>query len=256
MPRTVVLTFDNLGEASVLQRGQWDGEPPLGQHPSVTVALPRLLEELDRLQLKATFFVEAINCELNPAAVRQIAAGGHELGIHGWRHEPWSSLDPARERELLERSVDAFDVLGIDAPGFRPPGGAVNPQTPGLLRELGLSWASPHGDGPSVDPDGFAWIPFDWELVDAYHLMEHFAPNRESRGDRHKPHDPDAAYQRISKRLDDGPEVQTIILHAFLMLDDAWWKRAKLILQQLADSEASVVPGGQFAARLREGQPT
>ena len=65
----VVLTFDNLGEASELERGTWPPDEPLGRHPSVLTALPRLLSELDVLGLRATFFVEAINCELYPDAL-------------------------------------------------------------------------------------------------------------------------------------------------------------------------------------------
>src|SRR5262249_51170155 len=78
---TIILTFDNLGEASELERGTRDERFPLGRHPSVTDALPRLLDELGRLQLRATFFIEGINCELNPDAVRAIAARGHEVGV-------------------------------------------------------------------------------------------------------------------------------------------------------------------------------
>src|SRR5690242_1617723 len=107
----LVLTFDNLGEATELERG---GRPSsLGAHPSVTEALPWLLGALDRQRLTATFFVEGINCELYPDEVRGIASRGHELGMHGWRHEEWSGLSVDREREILERSAAAFVSLGL-----------------------------------------------------------------------------------------------------------------------------------------------
>ncbi|HUA45415.1 MAG TPA: hypothetical protein VMA77_09330, partial [Solirubrobacteraceae bacterium] len=60
----LVLTFDNLGEASALDRGEQ--RLPTRRDPSVTRALPWLLDELERHSLKATFFIEAINCELYP----------------------------------------------------------------------------------------------------------------------------------------------------------------------------------------------
>ena len=44
LARAIVLTFDNLGEASALQRGTWNAGTPLGADPSVTRALPRLLD--------------------------------------------------------------------------------------------------------------------------------------------------------------------------------------------------------------------
>ena len=122
----IALTFDNLGEAADLERGLWPGDAPLGRHPSVVVALPRLLDELDGLGLRATFCVEALNCELYPGAVREIAARGHEVAMHAWRHEEWGDLDPAREDDLLGRGRAAFAALGVDGVvGFRPPGGAL-----------------------------------------------------------------------------------------------------------------------------------
>ena len=71
LPRAIVLTFDNLGEASALERGTWTPRSPLGSDPSVIRALPGLLDELDQSGLTATFFVEAINCELNPRALHR-----------------------------------------------------------------------------------------------------------------------------------------------------------------------------------------
>ena len=94
LERAIVLTFDNLGEASSLERGTWNPHTPLGEDPSVTVALPRLLDALDHSRLAATFFVEAVNCELNPEALAEIACSGHELGAHGWQHEEWASSMP------------------------------------------------------------------------------------------------------------------------------------------------------------------
>ena len=62
-------------------------------------------------------------------------------------------------------------------PAFRPPGGEPTSATATLLRELGYRWWSPLGDTPGRQ-DGLAVIPFEWELVDAYHLMEHFGDLR------------------------------------------------------------------------------
>ena len=260
MTRALVLTFDNLGEASELERGTWPAGEPLGRHPSVLQVLPRLLDELDEHGLTATFFVEAINCELYPDALREIAARGHELGDHGWRHEPWASLPPACERELLERSTDAFAQLGIEIGAFRPPGGELTARTEGWLRDLGYTWCSPAGSGVRAG-DGLALVPFDWELVDAYHLMESFAGVRARRGDRAEAMRPEAVAERLSRALSGGEPaqpltaggaVQTLILHPFLMLDEEWFQGVRRLLAQLAglarESRAWVVPGGRFAA--------
>ncbi len=246
----IVLTFDNLGEASALQRGTWDPQTPLGSDPSVTRALPWLLDALDHSGLRATFFVEAINCELNPEALRTISARGHELGVHGWEHEAWGALDPDAERDLLGRATRAFASAGLNARGFRPPGGELTARTLGLLRELGYEWCSPAGDGPPTNREGLVVVPFDWELVDAYHLMARFAELRERRGDSSAPIDAEAAGERMAAALRDAGE-QTVIMHPFLMLDAAWRRQVQRLLTGLA-ARGGVVPGGEFA-RSRVG---
>lgn len=245
MTRGIVLSFDNLGEASELERGRWKG--PLGRHPSVTLALPRLLDELEALQLRATFFIEALNCELYPDAVREIAGRGHELGVHGWRHEAWARLAPARERELLVRAGAGFWSLGHTAQAFRPPGGEPTAATPGLLRELGYRWWSPaagSGGGPVT-------IPFDWELVDAYHLMDRFADLRLARGDGREVLPARAVAERLCHGVQSAAGTQVVILHPFLMLDPSWWEGVRRVLAVIAglarQGRARVGPGGRLA---------
>jgi len=249
----LVLTFDNLGEAAALERGELPPGAPLGRDPSANKALPWLLDQLDHHGLIGTFFVEAINCELYPDAIREIAAGGHELGHHGFSHETWRTLSPADERDALERGLDAFAKLGVRPRGFRPPGGELTERTPALLRELGFEWCSPEGTEPHVD-DGLVYVPFDWDLVDAYHLMDSFGPRRASRGDPVRRRTPAELADWLVHRLAAGGR-ETLILHPFLMLDDGWAAGAAAVLAALAelaqDGLTAVVPGGVFAASLR-----
>jgi peptidoglycan/xylan/chitin deacetylase (PgdA/CDA1 family) len=174
---TVSLTFDNLGEVADLERGQWPADAPLGRHASVTRTLPRILELLGSADLRATFFVEGLNAELYPDALRSLAAAGHEVAYHGWQHERWAELDPAAERESLERGIHALDALGLRPVGFRPPGGELTPATPTLLRELGFRYVSPVGETVETR-DGLAVLPFRWALIDAFHYLPHFASLR------------------------------------------------------------------------------
>jgi hypothetical protein len=259
--KTVVLTVDNLGEASALQRGTWDPAIPQGQDPSVVQALPWLLDELESQALTATFFVEAINCEINPQAVSEIAARGHELGIHGYSHEPWGDLggDPALERQLLERCVDAFNSLELAADAFRPPGGAMTDQTALVLEEIGIGWYSPAADPPVAAFDGgLVSLPFAWELVDAFHLLDRFAPLREARGAPAAAADPAAVARGFMAALQaewDGARV--LVLHPFLMLDPLWRFGVEQVLARLAQlagcGEVAVQAGGLLAADLLAG---
>jgi peptidoglycan/xylan/chitin deacetylase (PgdA/CDA1 family) len=250
--RTLVLTFDNLGEASELERGTWPAQAPLGRHPSVLKALPRLLDALDTLGLRATFFVEAINCELYPEAVRGIAVRGHELGMHGWRHERWRSLSESEECAALARGVAAFAALGVEVQAFRPPGGELTPCSVGHLREHGFRWCSPVGMEP-WRRDGLDILPFTWELVDAYHLMASFAELRVAHGDAPEPAAAEAIRARLELALADRRRhFRTLILHPFLMLEDSWWAGARAVLALAArmagEGECWVGPGGEYLA--------
>jgi peptidoglycan/xylan/chitin deacetylase (PgdA/CDA1 family) len=228
----IVLTIDNLGEANELERGTWDGTHPLGAHPSVTVALPRLLETLAEHELTATFCVEAINCRLNPEAVVSIAEAGHEIAAHGYRHEQWAELGPGREAELLGRSRLAFSALGLRPTGFRPPGGGLTPDTPRLLREHGFTWASPETEQVPRD-DAVAWVPFTWQDVDALYLLPGFDRLRHRRGLPLEPLAPAAACHALEAALG-ATGRRTIVLHPFLMLDPEWSDQVQRFLSRLA----------------------
>jgi peptidoglycan/xylan/chitin deacetylase (PgdA/CDA1 family) len=243
----LALTFDNLGEAADLERGLWPAGRALGSHPSVTVALPGLLDELDALGLRATFCVEALNCEVYPDAVRGIAARGHELAVHGWRHEAWAALPRHREDELLARGRAAFAGLGIEARGFRPPGGDPTPHTETLLERHGFAWCSPAGAPDGARDRAVARVPFRWSLVDAYHRLESFAERRRARGDPAAPLAPDAAAQRLIGELDDAAGAETLVLHPFLMADGPGFAAARRVLRHVAGGHA---PAGPVAAVL------
>lgn len=258
--RDVLLTFDNLGEAAELQRGTWPSGQRLGRHPSVTRALPRLLDALGRHDLRGTFFVEGLNCKLYPDALGEIVTRGHELAVHGWCHEPWGELARDRERELLTRATAAFAQLGVAPRGFRPPGGGATEQTSPLLRELGYSFWSPSATGDERAPvgRGIATLAFDWELVDAFYLMQRFSELRTRRGARAQPISATACGQRLVERLgrDAGEGLDVLILHPFLMLDEAWFAQVGRLLAVLAElrdtARATVAPAGAAAARLRD----
>jgi peptidoglycan/xylan/chitin deacetylase (PgdA/CDA1 family) len=177
-PAAVTISFDNLGEVTELARGEWPEDKPLGRHVSVTRALPRILALLDELDLRATFFVEGRNTELYPGTLVELGAAGHEVAYHGWCHEQWAQLGPTREVQLLRRGVEAMSALGLRPLGFRPPGGRLTGASTRALRDLEFAYCSPAGRGVAVE-HGIATLPFQWELVDAYHYLPRFGPLRE-----------------------------------------------------------------------------
>ncbi len=174
----VSVTFDNLGEVAALARGEWPEGEPVGEHFSVTRALPRILDVLEETGIRATFFVEGRNAELYPEALRALADAGHEVAYHGWCHETWSALEVDDERELLERGVRALAGLGLRPAGFRPPGGELTPASTHALGDLGFAYCSPAGETVETR-DGIVVLPFRWPLIDAFHYLPHFGSLRE-----------------------------------------------------------------------------
>ena len=209
---TVSLTFDNLGEVADLERGRWPADAPLGRHASVTRTLPRILELLASAGVRATFFVEGLNAELYPDALRSIADAGHEVAFHGWQHEQWADLSPEEERESFERGVTALDGLGLRPVGFRPPGGELTDASPGLLRECGFEYCSPVGTSVETR-DGLVLLPFRWELVDALYYLPHFAALRGSP----EPLPPERLREAIDAAIE---SFAVLIFHPFLLEDD------------------------------------
>jgi peptidoglycan/xylan/chitin deacetylase (PgdA/CDA1 family) len=256
MTDTIVLTIDNLGEAAEVEQGTWPADAVRGRHPSVTRALPRLLDLLDALALRATFFVEAINTREYPAALLEIAARGHEVGFHAWRHERWGDLAAGYEQDVIDRSFAAYAQLGLDVRAFRPPGGALNPHTTRRLRAAGVSWCSATGERAGVDDAAMAHLPFRWDLVDATYLYRAFAGLRAERGLPDEPLAPEQAVARLSRALSAEPDplAATLVLHPFLMADDAGWPAYEMLLRELAARAAAgdvrVLPGGVAAAEL------
>lgn len=84
----------------------------------------RILEMLAEYRQSATFFVLGWVAEREPALVRAIADGGHELGCHSFAHQRVFTLTPEQFREDLRRAKAAIEdaggapVLGYRAPTF------------------------------------------------------------------------------------------------------------------------------------------
>lgn len=92
-------------------------------HPEILARqLERLLGLLDRHRCRATFFCLGISMVDYPELVRRIADAGHEIGSHGWEHEPVRQIGLERFRSDLRRSLSWLqEVLGRPVAGYRAP---------------------------------------------------------------------------------------------------------------------------------------
>jgi peptidoglycan/xylan/chitin deacetylase (PgdA/CDA1 family) len=105
------------------------------------VAVPRILEYLERRKLKISFFIVGQDAALekNQALLRSIADAGHEIGNHSFNHEPWLHLYAEdqldQELERAERAIE--HATGAKTVGFRGPGFSLSGATLRVLSKRG-----------------------------------------------------------------------------------------------------------------------
>ncbi|MGH7786160.1 MAG: polysaccharide deacetylase family protein, partial [Candidatus Binatia bacterium] len=106
----------------------------------------RLLELFAAHGTRATFFFVGEVAARYPALVRRVAAAGHELGSHGYRHRHLAALLVPEFRDDVRRSLAVLeDVLGAAVAGYRAPYFAIKAGVRWpleLLAELGVRYDS------------------------------------------------------------------------------------------------------------------
>ena len=108
-----------------------------GPHPQGT---PAVLELLRAAGATATFFLVGEQVERWPAMAAEIAAAGHEIALHGHRHQLVLRKTPAALRNDLDHGVDVIaTATGRRPTRYRPPYGVFSIGALALVRRLG--WA-------------------------------------------------------------------------------------------------------------------
>jgi len=148
------------------------------------VGARRLLDMLCEWKIPSTWFVPGHTADTYPEAVAQIAAAGHEIGHHGYRHERLGSPeDEIRDFDMAIASLKR--VTGQTPVGYRSPAAGLTPRTLELLVSHGMLYDSsmmgddftPYycrvGDQAPKDsafifgrPTEVVELPFTWGLDD------------------------------------------------------------------------------------------
>jgi peptidoglycan-N-acetylglucosamine deacetylase len=108
-----------------------------GPHPVYT---PRVLEILERFEVKATFFLIGRQARSHPEIVQQIKAQGHEIENHSDNHLFYLSWLPADRirQEIVEAQTAIYQITGSTPTFFRSPLGWVSDDLIAVCRELKL----------------------------------------------------------------------------------------------------------------------
>ena len=104
------------------------------------VMTPRILDVLNRYDIKATFFLVGEKVRMYPNIVQHIVNDGHIIGNHTYTHSimfPLSSKQSVR-KEIEDTQQVVKDVVGIQMLLFRPPFGVTNPIIGDVVRYCGL----------------------------------------------------------------------------------------------------------------------
>lgn len=148
-----------------------------GPHPQGT---PAVLAQLDRAHAPAVFFVSGEQAARHPELVREIAAAGHELGLHGYRHQTRRQWSRRLLADDTRRALDAVSAAAGAVPRlYRPPHGVFTLTGLRLIRSLGL--------------EPLLWSKWgrDWERRATASTITHHATARIRAGDVVLLHDAD-----------------------------------------------------------------
>jgi peptidoglycan/xylan/chitin deacetylase (PgdA/CDA1 family) len=137
-PPAVALTFDD---------GPWPG------------STLRILSILEKMHVKATFFVIGNLAARYPDMVRREEHAGMTIASHSWDHPnspPFDTLPTRRLDNEMSMTNEELRKLGVHPELFRPPGGSVNDRLVGIARQNGLrvvNWdVDPRDWAPDATP--------------------------------------------------------------------------------------------------------
>jgi peptidoglycan-N-acetylglucosamine deacetylase len=104
-----------------------------------------LLQALQKLHVRATFFLLGEEVEKRPELAAEIVARGHSVGVHGYRHRVLVGLATSEIRDDLDRALDVIQRATGSVPVLhRPPKGILTWSSLPLIRKMGLQpvlWA-------------------------------------------------------------------------------------------------------------------
>jgi len=166
-----------------------------GPDPGVT---PALLDALDAVGARATFFVVGEQLLRAPGLGAEILRRGHEVGLHGFGHPRHDELAPGASRDDLAKGHGAVEAATGRAPRFfRPPYGQGTEATQAACERLAL------------EPVYWSAWGLDWAPIDAGQIAGLVEPDL-AEGAIVVLHDS----ARYAPREDAGPTVEAVSLVA------------------------------------------
>ncbi len=137
----LTIDFEDWYQGLEIPYTQWDGF-----EDRIAIVGRKLLQILDEVGTKATFFVLGFVAEKHPEVIKAIEKAGHEIGTHGFSHTLIYKQSPQVFRQEMERAVGFLeDLTGKKVIGHRAPFFSITKDSLwalDILGELGILFDS------------------------------------------------------------------------------------------------------------------
>lgn len=173
---------------------RWFGQYPDLKQSSLTAltvmakngtnhGLPRMLDLLNKYNVRATFFVAGAFAERYPEIVKNIDTQGHEIASLGYESENMAMCTPTEQEEIIKKSKTLLEeTVGHPVLGFRAPDGELSNET----LQLALKNEFKYSSNLFSDFEPFLYqvsetqaipeLPLSWALVDLPYFIASFGP--------------------------------------------------------------------------------
>lgn len=160
----VNISFDYDSNSAIMRQVPLDIVAQSRGRFAPNVAIPRILDLLDKHEITTTFFTPGWTVDHFTETVEEIVSRGHELAAHGYFHERLTEITPEAEESVFQRGLVAFEKMGVKPEGFRAPSWVISDRTIKLIQKLGFKYDSNMMD--SDMPYMLFWRDEDTSLVE------------------------------------------------------------------------------------------
>lgn len=132
-PRTDSSVFFRVKEPEMRIALSFDDGPLKGK-------TDKILDVLDRYDVKATFFMVGSQAEYCGETARRVVSEGHEVGNHTFNHKNLAAMSKEElDREIATAEEAIFDACGYIPSLFRPPEGVCTEKIANAAKYRGYS---------------------------------------------------------------------------------------------------------------------
>jgi peptidoglycan/xylan/chitin deacetylase (PgdA/CDA1 family) len=239
----------------------WIGEDPENANrPGVLsqgaygpkVAIPLILDLLEKHDITATFFVCGRDAERHPESIKQIISRGHEIAHHGNTHTSPTDMSEQEEQAELRDALETLRSLGAEVVGYRSPSWDFSPHTLSLLSQNQFQYSSNLLDDikPYMhEAYGLVELPVSWILDDAPHFW--FANDTWEKTIR-SPHEVSRVWRSEIEGIAKLGGHVMLTMHPMIIGRPSRLEMLDEVLANLTESNAWIATARQTADLMRE----